>query len=340
MSIYIKETHTVYTDQSFPETLERSKIWRDRETNNLTIKNLDNFGKELGYEFITEIKPNVYYIDGDIIDITNNKPITTSTQLSTYYKKKLLEKMSTVDPNYTIPKHITDKLKGLELIKSLKRNIEEEYRRFKRDEATTLLHERQEKYVDKSLLRAIPKTQSNYPVFSNKKVSIKQLLGLIQALDRSENHGSKHTHKLTAHTQLSLLAYFGCPQNYLLIYQDICGRYYTKKYKNNISNSKDNPFKKGHDTLTKDEINHLLTFVIGDRKFDNTNRDHLKIPSEMSTVSKTISTFLHVIGYDRDWIDRTFVPYLDNMLIKHHKKSDKDIKNDRQQNDGRYNFSY
>ena len=131
MSIYITSTNVLYTDQIFVDTLQRSKIWRERETNNLTVKYLEDFCKEMGYDFVTELKPNVYYADGEIINVANNRPITTESQLKNYYTSKIINEVSKFGPaNYTIPSQKIKHFSGLLLLKQLKNMIETEPRRY------------------------------------------------------------------------------------------------------------------------------------------------------------------------------------------------------------------
>lgn len=89
MAIYNPKTNTVYTDQDFLGTLAKNKFWKEKDKNNLIIKPLDDLAKELGYDFITEIKPNVFLFDNDIIDICKNKSITKISNLEKFYLNKL-----------------------------------------------------------------------------------------------------------------------------------------------------------------------------------------------------------------------------------------------------------
>lgn len=132
MSIYIKSTNVLYTDQIFVDTLQRSKIWRDRETNNLTINSLEDFGKEMGYNFITELKPNIYYADGEIINVANNKAITTESQLKNYYISKIINEVNKLGPtNYTVPSQKIKHFSGILLLKQLKNMVETEPKRYR-----------------------------------------------------------------------------------------------------------------------------------------------------------------------------------------------------------------
>lgn len=131
MSIYIKSTNVLYTDQIFVDTLQRSKIWRDRESNNLTVKSLEDFGKEMGYNFITELKPNIYYADGEIINVANNRAITTETQLKNYYISKIINEVNKLGPtNYTVPSQKIKHFSGILLLKQLKNMVETEPKRY------------------------------------------------------------------------------------------------------------------------------------------------------------------------------------------------------------------
>lgn len=131
MSIYIKSTNVLYTDQIFVDTLQRSKIWRDRETNNLTVKSLEDFGKEMGYNFITELKPNIYYADGEIINVANNRAITTETQLKNYYISKIINEVNKLGlTNYTVPSQKIKHFSGILLLKQLKNMVETEPKRY------------------------------------------------------------------------------------------------------------------------------------------------------------------------------------------------------------------
>lgn len=132
MSIYIKSTNVLYTDQIFVDTLQRSKIWRDRESNNLTVKSLEDFGKEMGYNFITELKPNIYYADGEIINVANNRAITTETQLKNYYISKIINEVNKLGPtNYTVPSQKIKHFSGILLLKQLKNMVETEPKRYR-----------------------------------------------------------------------------------------------------------------------------------------------------------------------------------------------------------------
>lgn len=89
MAIYNPKTDTVYTDLDFLDTLSKNKFWKEKDTNGLTIKTLDNFAKELGYDFISEIKPNVFLFDNHIIDVCKNKSITRLSHLEKWYINQL-----------------------------------------------------------------------------------------------------------------------------------------------------------------------------------------------------------------------------------------------------------
>ena len=89
MAIYNPKTNTVYTDNDFLDILSKNKFWKEKDTNNLIIKSLNEFAKELGYDFITEIKPNVFLFDNNIIDICKNKSITKISDLKKFYINKL-----------------------------------------------------------------------------------------------------------------------------------------------------------------------------------------------------------------------------------------------------------
>lgn len=131
MSIYIKSTNVLYTDQIFVDTLQRSKIWRDRETNNLTVKSLEDFANEMGYNFITELKPNIYYADGEIINVANNRAITTESQLKNYYISKIINEVNKLGPtNYTVPSQKIKHFSGILLLKQLKNMVETEPKRY------------------------------------------------------------------------------------------------------------------------------------------------------------------------------------------------------------------
>ena len=107
MSIYIASTNVIYTDQDFPDTLEKNKFWRDRESNGLIIKSLE--------DFISEFKPNVYMFDDEIIDVSKHKSITRINDLHNYYKDKLpsdIKKPSYLDGLLYL-KWLINKTKGL-----------------------------------------------------------------------------------------------------------------------------------------------------------------------------------------------------------------------------------
>lgn len=112
MAIYNPKTNTVYTDYDFLDTLAKNKFWKEKNTNGLIIKTLNDFAKELGYDFVTEIKPNVFLFDNDIIDICKQKSITRLSNLEKYYLNKLPK--SVKPPSY---------LDGLLSLKWLKAKI-------------------------------------------------------------------------------------------------------------------------------------------------------------------------------------------------------------------------
>lgn len=89
MAIYNPKTNTVYTDQDFLDTLAKNKFWKEKDTNELIIKTLDDFAKELGYDFVTEIKPNIFLFDEELVDICKNKSITKISNLEKFYLNKL-----------------------------------------------------------------------------------------------------------------------------------------------------------------------------------------------------------------------------------------------------------
>lgn len=89
MAIYNPKTNTVYTDQDFLDTLAKNKFWKEKDTNGLIIKTLDDFAKELGYDFVTEIKPNIFLFDEGLINICKNKSITKISDLEKFYLNKL-----------------------------------------------------------------------------------------------------------------------------------------------------------------------------------------------------------------------------------------------------------
>ena len=89
MAIYNPKTNTVYTDQDFLDTLAKNKFWKEKDTNGLIIKTLDDFAKELGYDFVTEIKPNIFLFDEELVDICKNKSITKISDLEKFYLNKL-----------------------------------------------------------------------------------------------------------------------------------------------------------------------------------------------------------------------------------------------------------
>lgn len=89
MAIYNPKTNTVYTDQDFLDNLAKNKFWKEKDKNNLIIKSLNEFAKDLGYDFITEIKPNVFLFDDNIINICKNKSITKISDLEKYYLNQL-----------------------------------------------------------------------------------------------------------------------------------------------------------------------------------------------------------------------------------------------------------
>ena len=89
MAIYNPKTNTVYTDKDFLDILAKNKFWKEKDTNNLIIKSLNDFAKELDYDFITEIKPNIFLFDNEIIDVCKNKSITKISNLEKYYLNQL-----------------------------------------------------------------------------------------------------------------------------------------------------------------------------------------------------------------------------------------------------------
>ena len=89
MAIYNPKTNTVYTDKDFLDTLAKNKFWKEKDTNGLIIKTLDDFAKELGYNFVAEIKPNIFLFDKELIDICKNKSITKISNLEKFYLNKL-----------------------------------------------------------------------------------------------------------------------------------------------------------------------------------------------------------------------------------------------------------
>lgn len=98
MAIYNPKTNTVYTDQDFLDVLAKNKFWKEKDINNLITKPLNEFAKELGYDFISEIKPNIFLFDDKIIDICKNKSITKISDLEKVYLKKLPKSVKT--PSY------------------------------------------------------------------------------------------------------------------------------------------------------------------------------------------------------------------------------------------------
>lgn len=89
MAIYNPKTNTVYTDNDFLDVLVKNKFWKEKDTNKLIIKTLDDFAKELGYDFVTEIKPNIFLFDEELVDICKNKSITKISDLKNYYLNQL-----------------------------------------------------------------------------------------------------------------------------------------------------------------------------------------------------------------------------------------------------------
>lgn len=115
MSIYIASTNVIYTDQDFPDILEKNKFWRDRESNGLIVKSLEDLTSELKLDFISEFEPNVYMFDDEIIDISKHKSITRINDLHNYYKDKLpsdIKKPSYLDGLLYL-KWLINKTKGL-----------------------------------------------------------------------------------------------------------------------------------------------------------------------------------------------------------------------------------
>lgn len=132
MSIYIRSTHTIYTDQTFLDTLNRSKIWRERDENRLNIKTLADFADEMGYQFVTEIKPNVYYIDGEIVKPPHRSSITLTNHLKDHYIHLIETAVSQYGPkNYTVPTTHIRHLDGILLLKKLKNMVLTEPTRYK-----------------------------------------------------------------------------------------------------------------------------------------------------------------------------------------------------------------
>ena len=114
MAIYNPKNNTVYTDLDFLDTLSKNKFWKEKDTNGLTVKTLDDFAKELGYDFISEIKPNIFLFDNEIIDVCKNKSITRLSHLENHYLNQLPK--SVKPPSY---------LDGLLRIKWLKSKLNE-----------------------------------------------------------------------------------------------------------------------------------------------------------------------------------------------------------------------
>ena len=115
MSIYIASTNVIYTDQDFPDILEKNKFWRDRESNGLIIKSLEDLTSELKLDFISEFKPNVYMFDDEIIDVSKHKSITRINNLHNHYKDKLpldIKKPSYLDGLLYL-KWLINKTKGM-----------------------------------------------------------------------------------------------------------------------------------------------------------------------------------------------------------------------------------
>lgn len=86
MGIYIKDSHTLYTDQTFLDNLERHKLWRDREATGLVIKGLDAFGDLFGLSLATEIMPGVFLFD-DLV-FKSNQGIVSLDKLIRHYEEK------------------------------------------------------------------------------------------------------------------------------------------------------------------------------------------------------------------------------------------------------------
>jgi hypothetical protein len=89
MAIYNPKTNTVYTDNDFLDILAKNKFWKEKDTNKLNVKSLNDFAKELGYDFVNEIKPNIFLFNEQIIDICKNKSITKIRDLEKWYLTKL-----------------------------------------------------------------------------------------------------------------------------------------------------------------------------------------------------------------------------------------------------------
>lgn len=341
MSIYIKSTHVLYTDQIFVDILQRSKIWRERETNNLTVKSLEDFGKEMGYNFITELKPNIYYADGEIINVANNRAITTESQLKNYYTSKIINEVNKFgSTNYTVPSQKIKHFSGILLLKQLKNMVETEPRRYQNYMNAEKSVKIKNEYKDLSLINTYPQPQLENKDLQPNLINLtyREIKLLIKKLDRNENHGSKHTHRLTRQTQMLLLAFFGCDTNTILFFEQNSKDYYSKK-QFNLPDNIVLPFKKDNNKLNDQKITELLNFVLSELKFDK-NYHSSNVPRELQTVRKTIITFLFTLGYNESWLLNSFTNKLDKALNKNHIKTNQEVKQDMNQRDGRYNFSY
>lgn len=109
MAIYNQKNNTLYTDLDFVDILEKNNFWKNRDENHLQIRSLNDLAKELGYDFITEIKPNIFLFDTEIVNICKNKSITRFSNLEKHYFEKLPK-------NIKKPKY----LDGILLLKWLK----------------------------------------------------------------------------------------------------------------------------------------------------------------------------------------------------------------------------
>ena len=104
MSFYIASEKTIYTDETFPHSLEKSKIWQDRNQRHLQIKSLDDFARALNLVFISEIEPNVYVWNDEIVMIPHKGAFVTESNLVAYATSRLKQPLH-------VPAYLTGLLK-------------------------------------------------------------------------------------------------------------------------------------------------------------------------------------------------------------------------------------
>lgn len=95
MSIYISNSKTIYTDETFPDLLDNYKIWQNRDLKKITVKPLSELANLLDIGFITEIKPFIYVFDDEIVDLSQYRSgLITENRLVKYFTDKINKKVS------------------------------------------------------------------------------------------------------------------------------------------------------------------------------------------------------------------------------------------------------